>query len=168
MIPLQKRGKYHQTLNSSNHLSLPITYLLMRTCPNHLHGLIFILSSHCRGEAFAFQYQTNVSNSRANASPLQALHGTQAGSLGAILQNFKSVTTRKVNVVQNTKGTSLWQRNYHEHVIRNDQSLENIRKYILNNPLQWDFDPENPFHLKDSNIFGRPNRSSIQKEQAFI
>ncbi len=38
----------------------------------------------------------------------------------------------------------LWQRNYHEHVIRNDESLNRIRQYILDNPVSWDSDPENP------------------------
>jgi hypothetical protein len=38
----------------------------------------------------------------------------------------------------------LWQRNYYEHVIRDEESLNRIREYILNNPAQWAFDPENP------------------------
>jgi hypothetical protein len=39
---------------------------------------------------------------------------------------------------------SIWQRNYYEHVIRNEESLNRIREYIMNNPLQWEFDRENP------------------------
>jgi len=38
----------------------------------------------------------------------------------------------------------LWQRNYYEHVIRDEESLNRIREYILNNPAQWAFDLENP------------------------
>jgi len=38
----------------------------------------------------------------------------------------------------------LWQRNYYEHIIRNETSLLRIREYIVNNPLQWAFDRENP------------------------
>jgi hypothetical protein len=38
----------------------------------------------------------------------------------------------------------LWQRNYYEHVIRDEESLNRIREYILNNPAQWAFDRENP------------------------
>jgi hypothetical protein len=37
-----------------------------------------------------------------------------------------------------------WQRNYHEHVVRNDDELNKIREYIQNNPLRWDLDKENP------------------------
>jgi hypothetical protein len=38
----------------------------------------------------------------------------------------------------------LWQRNYYEHIIRDDESLNSIREYITNNPLQWEMDRENP------------------------
>jgi len=38
----------------------------------------------------------------------------------------------------------LWQRNYYEHIIRDDESLNSIREYIANNPLQWEMDRENP------------------------
>ena len=41
-------------------------------------------------------------------------------------------------------GVSIWQRNYFEHVIRNEQSLNRIRQYILDNPARWEFDRENP------------------------
>jgi len=56
---------------------------------------------------------------------------------------FKSVTTKRIK----EKGYSLpsiWQRNYYEHVIRNDEELEKIREYILYNPLHWATDRENP------------------------
>ena len=38
----------------------------------------------------------------------------------------------------------LWQRNYHEHIIRDEDELSRIRAYIINNPLQWELDRENP------------------------
>ncbi|ODS32916.1 MAG: hypothetical protein SCARUB_01968 [Candidatus Scalindua rubra] len=38
----------------------------------------------------------------------------------------------------------MWQRNYYEHVIRNEQELNKIREYIINNPLKWLLDRENP------------------------
>ncbi|MGH7961345.1 MAG: hypothetical protein ACRERD_05905, partial [Candidatus Binatia bacterium] len=46
----------------------------------------------------------------------------------------------------------LWQRNYYEHVIHNEKELHNLRQYILNNPLQWALDQENPAFL-----WGRPH-----------
>ncbi len=41
------------------------------------------------------------------------------------------------------QGTPSWQRNYYEHVIRNDEDLNDIREYIISNPLKWDLDKEN-------------------------
>jgi putative transposase len=73
--------------------------------------------------------------------------GTASGSLGAILQTFKSMTTRKINALQRTPGGIVWQRNYYEHVIRNEKEWENIRLYIQVNPLRWDEDDENPSTL---------------------
>ena len=77
----------------------------------------------------------------------QLPRGTQSDSIGAILQNFKSVATRRVNHITRNSGT-LWQRNYHEEIIRNEKAYENIRRYIVENPLSWDEDEENPLKFK--------------------
>ena len=42
----------------------------------------------------------------------------------------------------------VWQRNYHEEIIRNEKAYENIRRYIVENPLSWDEDEENPLKFK--------------------
>ena len=47
---------------------------------------------------------------------------------------------RQINQLQQTPGTHLWQRNYYEHIIRNDMELNRIRQYIINNPLNWQLD----------------------------
>jgi REP element-mobilizing transposase RayT len=57
---------------------------------------------------------------------------------------FKSASTKHINQSRNTPGARVWQRNYHEHVIRDDADLARIRKYIVNNPRKWDMDSENP------------------------
>jgi REP element-mobilizing transposase RayT len=128
--------------------------------PNHVHGIIVITNSagncnpnrdsnlnlNCRGEAFVPGYNdTPRQFSSTNASPFPGCNdtspprGTQSGSIGAILQNFKSVATRRVNRITRNSGT-LWQRNYHEEIIRNEKAYENIRRYIVENPLSWDED----------------------------
>ncbi|MGM3308246.1 hypothetical protein ACSQ6I_20100 [Anabaena sp. WFMT] len=38
----------------------------------------------------------------------------------------------------------IWQRNYHEHIIRNEEALNNIRQYIVKNPINWTEDKKNP------------------------
>ena len=70
--------------------------------------------------------------------------GTVPGSLGAIVQNFKSNTTREINRLRQTRGIPVWQRNYYERVIRNDAELDRIRLYIQDNPRRWGDDEENP------------------------
>jgi hypothetical protein len=65
-------------------------------------------------------------------------------SLGSLIAGFKSTATRRLNVQRGTPGIPVWQRNYYEHIIRNDESLNRIREYIINNPLQWALDCENP------------------------
>jgi REP element-mobilizing transposase RayT len=60
--------------------------------------------------------------------------------LGAIVGNFKSVTTRRFNRMQKTPGVPLWQRSFYEHVIRNERELDAIRGYIADNPLKWELD----------------------------
>jgi putative transposase len=69
------------------------------------------------------------------------------GSVGAIVLNFKSVTTRRMNRIGRSQGIPVWQRNYYEHIIRDEKSLQFIQQYIDNNPLSWQQDqlhPDNP------------------------
>ena len=118
-------------------------YVLM---PNHLHGIILIHESVGKGEAFAETILSMVDTRSANASP-QRPKGTRPGSLGSIIQNFKSVSTRMVNKRYFESGNKLWQRNYHERIIRNERELIAIRQYILNNPLNWELDKEKINHM---------------------
>jgi hypothetical protein len=68
---------------------------------------------------------------------------------------FKTVSTKRINEMRETPGTRVWQRNYYEHVIRNDESLDPIREYIINSPLQWELDRENPNTVLQK---GQPHR----------
>ena len=64
--------------------------------------------------------------------------------LPKVIGYFKMNTAKQVNKMHDTRGTSLWQRNYYEHVIRSEDELLRTRKYILNNPSRWFEDPNNP------------------------
>ena len=64
--------------------------------------------------------------------------------LSKIIGRFKMVTAKQINGLRESSGSALWQRNYYEHVIRDDESLKRIRQYIADNPAQWEFDQENP------------------------
>jgi len=52
-------------------------------------------------------------------------------------------TAKRINQSRNTPGIHVWQRNYHEHVIRDEADLRRIREYIADNPVKWDTDSEN-------------------------
>lgn len=95
--------------------------------PNHIHGVIVI--SEGLGRA-------------TGRSPLQS--GPSRRSLGAFFGGFKAVVTKRINALRGSPGTPVWQRNYFEHVIRSEDSLNRIRQYIADNPMRWEFDRENP------------------------
>lgn len=84
--------------------------------PNHLHGILYLANDKPAGQPPA--------------------HGTQSKSLGAVIQSFKSLTTRQINRVRRSPANPVWQRNYYEHIIRGSADLENIRGYILENPTR--------------------------------
>ncbi len=112
--------------------------------PNHLHGILWIDDS--RGEASQSPTPDNDGPPSRDASPLRLTRprGTVPGSLGAIVQNFKSVSARRINIARGTPGATVWQRNYHERVVRDERALDTIREYIVGNPAGWDDDPERP------------------------
>jgi putative transposase len=71
------------------------------------------------------------------------------GSLGAIVRSFKSVVTRRINIMRNTPGAPVWQRNYYERIIRTDRALHAIRRYVADNPRRWHLDRKNIHRIGD-------------------
>ena len=53
---------------------------------------------------------------------------------------FQMQTSKQINILRNTPGIKNWLSNYHDHVIRNNQSYKRIKEYIINNPKNWDND----------------------------
>ena len=70
----------------------------------------------------------------------QILKVPKAGSLGLIIRSYKSAVTNKINELRKTPGDSHWQRNFHDHVIQSEAELNQIRKYIRDNPKNWESD----------------------------
>jgi putative transposase len=101
--------------------------------PNHFHGIIVVHNIIVVGAGLALP----------SSAPIQGA-ASSAPTLGDLIRTFKSISAIRVNRVVDRTGCPLWQRNYYEHVIRNDDSLGRIRQYIADNPLRWPFDPENP------------------------
>lgn len=109
------------------HLELD-TFVVM---PNHLHGILTIVNIPVGTQ------ESYVRNIEQFGKPV-------SGSIPTVIRSYKSAVTKRINAICNTKGTSLiWQRDFYEHISRHQESLQNIRKYIIENPWRWAEDPEN-------------------------
>ena len=64
-------------------------------------------------------------------------------SIPTIIKTFKSVATKRINLLRDNPDLLAWQRNYYEHIIRNDAELNKTREYIINNPANWADDDMN-------------------------
>lgn len=102
-------------------------YILM---PNHLHGILYINDSKRKRNRHAC-----------------SLHDRNKRKLPVVIGSFKSAVKKIANKIQEEK-YFLWQKSYYDRIIRNKGELKEIRKYIQNNPLNWDFDEENPENIK--------------------
>lgn len=103
--------------------------------PNHFHLIIEIREG--RGEVTS-PAPLDARKSGGETPPLRQ------PALGNIIVYYKYQTTKKINQLRQTPGVPLWQRNFYEHIIRDDEDLYNIRRYIEGNPRIWDEDEENP------------------------
>ena len=108
--------------------------------PNHVHMVIRIFGVPRPGNASPVNLGLSVSVG--DALPLRP--GATPGSLAAVVGNLKSVSSRQVNHLRGTPGAPVWQRNYYEHIIRNERELNAVREYVEHNPMQWSLDRENP------------------------
>lgn len=142
-------------------------YIIM---PNHIHGIINIVGAiPCNRPVNNVKNETAIHDDRGEnmvlrrgenmVSPLR-ISNTYAG-LGQYVSWFKRMSTTEY--IQHVKNDNwqpfdkrIWQRNYYEHVIRNDAELNRIRQYIIENPLKWDMDSEHPNNI----IRKRLNRKS--------
>jgi REP element-mobilizing transposase RayT len=107
--------------------------------PNHVHGIMVIAN----GEE---QHHVRATH----ASPLQKPRGPERKSIGSIIGAFKSASTKRVNEMRQALGTPLWQRNYYDHVIRDQNEWDRIREYINANPARWADDVNNPARSHDA------------------
>jgi putative transposase len=69
-------------------------------------------------------------------------------SLSSAIGAFKSLSTNAARVAGMIADAKLWQRGFHDHVVRNDADLDRLREYIANNPLKWHLDRENPANIR--------------------
>jgi REP element-mobilizing transposase RayT len=86
------------------------------TMPNHLHGLLVLTPQE----------------------------GQKTKPLGQLIGAFKTVSTKLIHALPGLKDEVIWQRDFYERVIRSEEELNRARAYILQNPVKWSLDRENP------------------------
>ena len=151
---------WNQLPNKYPHIELD-EFIVM---PNHLHGIIMIHENGggndacwggyiarrgdgdgndgCRGEVTSPLHSSDQSPDQSPERPSEQSppHPNSHPSLGQMIAYFKYQSTKQLNELRGTPGIKLWQRNYYEHIIRDENELNRIRKYIAENPLHWDSD----------------------------
>jgi REP element-mobilizing transposase RayT len=95
-------------------------YVIM---PDHFHGILIMDGP-------------DVAKPRMDRGAWQCAP-TKGASLGDVVRGFKSSVTKKINVLRQTPGVPVWQRNFHDRIIKDADDLKRTREYILNNPLKW-------------------------------
>jgi putative transposase len=109
--------------------------------PNHIHGIIeFVgaknLSPDGGNESIDIEINDDWTNG-VRAKDFSPLRGTSK-TIGSVVRGFKVGVTKWMR--QNTDVLDVWQRNYFEHIIRNENSFDTIREYIITNPEKWPHD----------------------------
>ena len=144
--------------------------------PNHVHGIIILTDTLGRGGSELqlpsvpdqIQEKSNIESneiltrpyiqypsmsdqirekSKTESNGNQTRPDTRHG-IPEIVRAIKSFSARRINRLRGIPGVPVWQRNYYERIIRNENELNAIRRYILYNPLQWKLDGENPANTK--------------------
>jgi putative transposase len=98
--------------------------------PNHIHGIVWIIGDLVGATG---------------RSPLQSgPKGPAPKSLASLIGGYKASVTKRINLLRNTPGQAVWQRNYYDHIIRNKEDANRIYSYIQFNLYMWQDDEENP------------------------
>jgi putative transposase len=128
--------------------------------PNHVHGIVVIKGNEAglNVSDLSIHNTRSFTNIKPDSDPADMNAGRetrhrrvstkvqlQAGSLGAIVNQFKSVCTKHIR----KSGHELfdWHPRFYDHIIRSDKVLKEIREYIFNNPAKWELDRNNPANL---------------------
>jgi REP element-mobilizing transposase RayT len=99
--------------------------------PNHVHGIVWIIGDR-------------VGATGRSPLPNNPPRGPSPKSLASFIAGHKASVTKRINVLRIVAGMTVWQRDYYEHILRDEEDHRRIYEYILYNPLCWADDEENP------------------------
>ncbi len=115
-----------------NHFNFQLDEFIVM--PNHVHGILMINDTKMNNVRRGSIHRTLMDEGAINRAPTKT-------KLGEIIRHFKAKCTK---LIHEHNKCFRWQRNYYEHIIRNDADLNRVRQYIAYNPAQWADDAENP------------------------
>lgn len=115
--------------------------------PNHFHGIVMI-DDTVGANGIRPVLHTPATNGRFR-SPSK--------NVGSMVRGFKSSVTKQINVIRNTPDIPVWQRNYYEHVIRDDADYTRIAEYVADNPCRWAEDRLHPDNFVITSTAGKTN-----------
>lgn len=127
--------EWHRSLEIRPTIALAAVVVM----PNHLHGIVTFDADGTSSEDAELR-QRSAGERAHGCAPLHR----KPRSLGSFVAGFKAASTKRINAERGLSGTPVWQRNYHDHVIRDDDAYARIYNYILTNPVRWELDRENP------------------------
>ncbi|MBK8127638.1 MAG: transposase [bacterium] len=119
--------------------------------PNHFHAILRIDDTYI-GPFAGPARNVDVGADGNPPAPSEADHSrvtvkttyARTAPLSTIIAAFKRATTKRINEIRGTKGVEVWQRSFYDRIIRNERELGLARQYIMDNPLNWELDKENP------------------------
>ena len=122
--------------------------------PNHVHGIIILHGGRDtvpvprNEDTLQFEKESRAGNTPGNMhgggeTPGGGTPPLQEPTLGQIVAYFKYQSTKEINALRGGPAAKIWQRNYYEHILRNQQDLELTWLYIESNPARWETDHEN-------------------------
>ncbi len=130
---LNKMGKIvDQAIQQTPEIRKNVQIDIYQIMPNHVHIIINIVGAYCNTPLRLDKY------------PQSKLFQSPSQTLGSIIRGIKSVTAKQIRITMDNPQFPVWQRNYYEHIIRNEKDLDEISQYIINNPLMWGRDRNNP------------------------
>lgn len=116
--------------------------------PNHIHGILKIEKGE-KGKlnSVGTQYIDSTDEK------INRFQHIVPGSISTVIRSYKASVTREVN---RKNYNFKWQRGFYDRILRNEKELQKSREYIINNPLKWELDknnPKSPKHIKGGTIY---------------
>jgi REP element-mobilizing transposase RayT len=111
--------------------------------PNHAHGIIILHDDNVGAGLRPAPTAAAAGREHADIHDETRPYRRKRHPLSEIVRAFKSFSAKRINALRKMPGIPVWQRNYYEHIIRNEQDYQAKHDYILSNPANWEEDDEN-------------------------